>query len=259
MKINSATPTRAALLIASILAALVANPSSAQTPTKLRIRAVANDAKVIGSGVGGARITVRDARTGEVLAEGVQEGSTGNTRAIVVDPIERGSTVFDFDGTAVFETVLDLTEPTAVEVTAEGPLATPHAIQTSSKTVLMLPGEHVLGEGLILILNGFTVELQAPSSTSAENSFEVRARVTMLCGCPTEPGGLWDSNEIEVRALLVQDGHAVAEAALAFSGETSIYVGQLRAPSTGAFTLRVVAVDTGKANIGMVERALTVR
>jgi len=68
-------------LIAAISLAvpMLATPLLAQTQgkeTKIMIRAVARDAKVIGQHVGGAKITVRDLATGEILAQGMQAAGT---------------------------------------------------------------------------------------------------------------------------------------------------------------------------------------
>jgi hypothetical protein len=50
-------------------------------PTKVLVRAVSRDAKIIGDGVGGARITIRHATSGEVLAQGIQRGPSTTPRA----------------------------------------------------------------------------------------------------------------------------------------------------------------------------------
>ena len=68
--------------------------SYAQTPTRVMVRVASHDAKIIGSGVGGARVTIRDQRTGSVLAEGIQEGGTGNT-SLIMGTRERGASVYD--------------------------------------------------------------------------------------------------------------------------------------------------------------------
>lgn len=230
------------------------------TPTRLLVRAVANDAKVLGTGVGGARITVRDAATGEVLAEGVQEGGTGDTRAIMA-PRERGARVYDRDGTAGFEAVLDLSAPTRVRVEAEGPLGTPHAVQSAAATLLVLPGVDVLGEGLVLVLHGFTVKLERPRGEGpfAVEEVPVRVDVTMLCGCTIEPGGLWDADRLTVTAQLVREGRVVVEAPLGYGGEIGIFEGRIRPPGPGRYELRVTAVDAERANAGMVTREIAVR
>lgn len=256
-------PTRfhLSLTLAAVAAAgLVPSALRAQeaVPTRLLVRAVANDAKVIGSGVGGARITVLEAGTGEVLAEGVQEGSTGDTGRIMGTPA-RGDTVFDVEGTAGWETTLSLTGPTPVEIVAEGPLGTPHATQRATTTLLLLPGKDVVGEGLVLVLHGFTVEILGPDDGAELRQGQpltVRARVTMLCGCPTEPGGRWDSDRYTIRAELVRSGAPVAAETLAYAGETSTYEGTLSVPASldpGEYTLRVTAADPARANLGMAE------
>ncbi len=248
------------LVIAATMA--VPWPLAAQIPTRLLVRAVANDAKVIGSGVGGARITIRDARTGQVLAEGEQKGSTGDTNSIMVAPRKRGSKVFGTDGAAHFLATLSLDEPTLVEVVAEGPLGTEQALRRASKTVLMLPGEDFLGEGLVLNLYGFTVVIERPGDDGRPNTgspFEVRAKVTMLCGCPTEPGGMWDADQMSITARLLRGDAIVADATLRYAGERSTYVGSLTASEAGQYDLVVLAVDTGKANSGMARSRVEVR
>ncbi len=242
--------------------ALSANAARAQAlPTKLLVRVVAHDAKIIGSGVGGARVTIRDAETGAVLAEGVQQGSTGNTTAIMRTPWERGATIFDTEGAASFLATLDLTKPTRVEVSAEGPLDTPEAMQRGSKTFLMVPGVDVVGEGLLIELNGLRVSIESPADHAelTGRTVPVRATVTMLCGCPTEPGGLWNADHKTITARLVRDGTVMAEDTLHFAGRTSQYETTLSAPAPGAYTLQVIAVDPTRANTGMATRTLTVR
>ncbi|MGI9625230.1 MAG: hypothetical protein ACR2QM_00225, partial [Longimicrobiales bacterium] len=173
------------ILTSTLLSALsvlaVAPALAAQEATRVQIRVTAKDAKIIGSSVGGARITVRDAATRAVLAEGIQEGSTGNTDQIM-SSWARGAPIFAAEGAGGFLAELELSEPTRVEIHAEGPLGANHAIQSATKTLLLIPGHDVVGEGVIIELNGFTVELQAPSDTKAVDAvapFDVRARVTM--------------------------------------------------------------------------------
>jgi hypothetical protein len=230
------------------------------TPTRLLVRAVANDAKVLGTGVGGARITVRDAATGEILAEGMQQGGTGDTRAIM-GPRERGARVYDREGTAGFEAVLDLSAPTRVRVEAEGPLGTPQAVQGAAATLLLLPGVDVVGEGLVLVLHGFTVKLERPRDEGpfAVEAVPVRVDVTMLCGCTIEPGGLWDADRITVTAQLVREGRVAVEVRLPYGGEVGTFEGSLQPPGPGRYELRVTAVDAERANAGMATREIAVR
>lgn len=251
---------RGALLsVAAIVAASFSSGLEAQTavPTTVTVRVVANDAKLIGSGVGGARVTIRDDETGQILARGVHEGSTGDTEQIM-SPRERGRAVFATEGSAGFETVLRLTRPRRVEIEALGPLGTPHARQRATRTVLLVPGEDLVGDGVVLTLHGFTVELLEPGggrmAVSPGESLPIRARITMLCGCPTEPGGRWDADRISVRAQWVMNRQVVSETSLTFAGTTSEYQATLQVPDErGPFVLRILASDPGRANAGMLE------
>lgn len=235
-------------------AGIISTPAfAAGVATKVMVRAVSRDAKIIGTHVGGAKITIRDASTGAVLAEGMQMGGTGNTQKIIVEPRQRHATVYDTEGAAGYLATLDLERPTMVEITAEGPLGHPQATAKTSKTLLLFPGKDVLGEGVLLEIHGFIVEPVGISSDDAIHAGQplaVRATVVMACGCPTEPGGLWDSNHIQVVALLLKGSEPVAETELAFAGETSHYSGSLDIPSAGDYTLELRASDPSNANFG---------
>lgn len=229
--------------------------------TQVTVRAVSNDAKLIQDPVGGAHITIEDAETGEVLAEGKQTGDSGSTERIVQQPHERGASIYEAPGAAKYDTTLALTEPTRVRITAEGPLDYPQAMQSTSKTVLLMPGEDVAGDGITLTLHGFIVEVLSPTvaDVSPGEDVSVRARVQMMCGCPTEPGGLWDSDRYTIRAELLRDGTVVDEAPLSFAGTTNEYDGTLTVPEDGATEVRVTAADAERVNFGQATASLTDR
>lgn len=253
-------PSRASSFFALLAALLLVPPAIAQDaiPTRVVVRAVANDAKIIQDPVGGALITIRNEKTGEVLAEGRQTGDSGSTDQIMRQPHEREGTIYEAPGAAKFDTTLSLTEPTPVRVTARGPLDYPQSQQTTSKTVLLIPGQDVTGEGLILPLHGFIVEVLKPSATAASPSSEmtVRARVRMLCGCPTEPNGMWDSSRYTIRAQLLRRGTVVGEAPLSFTGTTNEFSGTLQMPADGATTVRVIVSDAERVNFGSATKPL---
>lgn len=166
---------------ALLLAAAFALPAAA-VPTRVMVRAVSRDAKILHDGVGGARITLRDAATGEILARGVQTGKSGSTETIMTEPRRRGEDVYDTAGAAGFLAVIDLDQPTLVEVTAEGPLDTPQSIYRASKSLLLLPGRDVLGDGVLLEIHGFRVrflEAEEKGPTMAGEPIPVRVLLTM--------------------------------------------------------------------------------
>jgi hypothetical protein len=53
--------------------------------TDIVVRVMAKDAKFIATETGGAHVTLRDADTGEVLAQGRTAGGTGNTPRIMTE------------------------------------------------------------------------------------------------------------------------------------------------------------------------------
>ncbi|MFQ5738615.1 MAG: hypothetical protein ACE5JX_06345 [Acidobacteriota bacterium] len=151
-------------------------------PTRVMVRAVSRDAKIISTAVGGARIVIRESVTGRILAQGLQQGSSGDTQRIMIEPRQRGHTVFDTPGAAGFLATVSLERPTRVEISAEGPLGFPQASQRATKTVLLLPGEDILGEGILLEIHGFIVTLIDPKPDwrpAAGQPLPVRATVRM--------------------------------------------------------------------------------
>jgi hypothetical protein len=252
------------LLAAAAFAVLVfVGPLFAQTAgteTKVMIRAVARDAKVIGTHVGGARITVKDAATGEILAQGMQQGGTGDTDLIMKKPRTRGMALYNTPDTSGYLAVLHIDKPTVVEISAEAPLGNAQATQRSSKTMLLVPGEDVMGDGVLLEIHGFIVTALAPladAKVKAGSPFELRATVTMACGCPTEPDGLWDANRIHVVARLVRDGKVQSEIPMTYAGVQNTFHVDVPVTASGPMELQVLAMDPVSANFGMMKEAIS--
>lgn len=236
------------MIVAGVIVLAVFPLEAAQT--KITVRAVSRDAKVIGDGVGGARVTVREFATGKVLATGVQTGGTGDTRRIMQTPRERHAPVYATPGAASFTATLDLTEPTRVEITAEGPLKYPQAMQRVSTTMLLVPGRHIEGEGVVLEIPGFIVDAPAAITGSTKEPLKLTAKVTLTCGCPTEPAGLWDANDIEVTARVMRKGTPTRTVPLRYSGTTSTYITELEPLAAGAYDIEILALNGKTANFG---------
>ena len=157
--------------------------SAEKITTKVTVRVVARDAQVIGSGVGGALVRIKNLETGEILAEGKQEGGAGSSDRIMVQPRQRGETIYGTIGTAFFEAKIPLERPTQVEIYAEAPLAYPQSIQKGSKTLILVPGKHILGDGVIIELNGLIINILTPSPKESLKKGEgvlVRVEIRML-------------------------------------------------------------------------------
>jgi hypothetical protein len=157
--------------------------SEEKVPTKIIVRVVAKDSKVIGSGVGGAFVRISNLETGEILAQGKQEGGTGDTERIMVRPRQRRETIYGTSGAASFQAEIPLDRPTQAEIYTEAPLAYPHAIQKGLKTVTLIPGKHILDEGVIIELDGLIVNILNPSPKEVLKKGEqltIQAEVRML-------------------------------------------------------------------------------
>ncbi|MBW7940530.1 MAG: hypothetical protein H3C63_17490, partial [Candidatus Omnitrophica bacterium] len=221
-----------------LLVWVLASPAQAEL-TKVRVRVLSQDAKLIGSGVGGARITIRDVEQDVVLGQAIQCGGTGDTTLIMKTPHERFANRFPGEDAASVEFLLPLDYPTVVDVTAEGPLAYPQALTKSSKRLLLLPGTHIGGEGIVLTLHGFIVDIMSPESIDSipeGEAFLLKASVRMLCGCPTQQGGLWDSDDFDVDAFVWVDGKIVEGKDMKYAGEVNVYETTLHAPGLNGKT-----------------------
>lgn len=242
--------------------ALLAGPAPAQAEeTRIAVRVISKGAKFVGTSMGGVLVTVEDADTGELLARGEVEGSTGDTDTIMRDAHVRPR-VLSTDGSAVFETVLDLEAPRRLRVTALGPLAQRQAANEVSATQWVVPGKHLdAGDGLLLELPGFAVDVLAPPShvRLAEEPVEIAVNVTMMCGCPITPGGLWDADQYEVEAIVSSGGEEVARVPLGYAGSASQFAATWTPPAPGVYEAVVYAYDPESGNTGLDKTTFIVR
>jgi len=241
--------------LAAALALLLLAPLAAAEPTEIEVRVLSQGAKFIGTSMGGVLVTLRDAQTQELLASGVTRGSTGDTERIMKAPLRHHDAVATPDA-AVFRATLDLAEPRLVEVAASGPLGQRQAMNRATSTMWVVPGKDVKGgDGWLLELPGFSVDVLAPPAHQGlrgiPQKVAVRANVTMMCGCPIEPGGLWDADRFEVRALVSRDGKPLRELPLGFAGETSQFAAELEIDAPGAYEVLVYAYDPANGNTGL--------
>lgn len=244
----------ALLIVCGIL--MIAAPLAAHAErTDITVRVLSRDAKFIGSSMGGARITLRDLHSGEILASGVTVGSTGNTRTIMHDNGGRRARLTS-DDAAAYTTTLDLTEPTLVEVEAYGPLSQLQSSQRVMSSQWVVPGKHLSGgDGWVIEMPGLAVDILSPPAhnrlAGARTEITLRANVIMMCGCPIEPGGLWDANKFEVRALVKRDGERLGTYDLVYAGQTSQFAVELPLTAAGLYDVTVYAYDPNNGNTGV--------
>ena len=222
------------------------------TPTDITVRAQSKDAKFIGTSMGGAFITITKVETGEMLAKGLTKGSTGDTQKLVREPQKRYESL-STSGAAKFETTLSLTEPVFVEVSAVAPYAKKQARVESSTQLWLIPGKDITGDGIILEVPGFVIDVLSPQTHQSlkGTEMEIKANVVMMCGCPTSDGGLWDSSEYEIEATIKKDGETVDSVPLNFTGQTSTFSADYSAPGSGTYEIIVHAYHDKTGNTGV--------
>lgn len=229
--------------------------------TTLIIRAKSKDAKFIGSSMGGAHIIVRDHSNGTILAEGLTAGGTGNTDIIMKQPHRRNAPLTD-DHTAFFKAVIDIDKPVFVRIEAYGPINARQATVLSTTQLWIIPGKDILGDGIILEIPGFVVDLLPPEVTASDKSqvakVSIMANVVMMCGCPITNGGLWDAEQYEVAAMISKDGNVVETVKLSVHEKASRFSGQVDLEA-GSYEITVYAYDPATGNTGLDKTNLAIR
>jgi hypothetical protein len=225
-------------------------------PTEIHVRLLSQGAKFIGTSMGGVEVIVRDVRTGEALAGGLVQGSTGDTQKIMSGQ-PRGVPL-STDDSAVWKGVIDLPVPRLIEVVARGPLAQPQAMVTVTSQKWVLPGRGVtIGDGWLLELPGLVVDAVEPAAheqlARGTTSRRIAVNVAMMCGCPITPGGMWDANGFDVRASVRAPGGEVRDVKLAYGGRTGLFAGDVPLGASGAYVVTVTAFD-GKTGATGVDR-----
>ena len=248
--------------IAAVLlgAGLAFHAGAGAVPTELTVRVIAKDGLFVGDMAGGVKITVTDVESGELLAEGVAKGSVGSIRRIMKTERGRGVQLSDEDS-ARFKTVLDLGEPRRIKVEAFGPLAYPASANTVSATQWVVPGKPVSnGDGFLLELPGFFVEIDTPlpDAKLKSGALDLTVHVTMMCGCPVMPDGLWDASEYEMAVTVKRAGTVVAEIPLEYAGKQSQFAATINLEAAGAYEAVVYAYDRANGNTGVDKVRFTV-
>ena len=220
--------------------------------TEVMVRVQSKDAKFIGSSIGGAKVLIKNAETGELMASGMTSGSTGNTDLIMQQAHSRNQRLTD-EETAGFKASLNLEAPTFVTVEAYAPYNKKQARVMSSTQLWLLPGKDITGDGLILEVPGFVVDILSPQTherINEENQIEIKANVVMMCGCPITPGGIWDADQYEINGILSRDGIQMRELDLKAGEKPSTFSAEADL-EPGLYELLVSAYDPVTGNTGV--------
>jgi len=237
---------------------LAAGPAAAEE-TPVTVRVLSEGAKFIGDTMGGVRITLHDAATGEVLATGRTRGGTGDTQRIMTSEA-RGATLSTPDA-AKFSTTLDLAAPTRVRLVAHGPLAQPQAANTVTETRIVLPGRGIEGgDGWLVDMPGLVVDVLAPPAPSdaTNGTVSLAANVAMMCGCPIAPGTPWPASDFAVAATITRDGQTMRTVPLAYAGSPSLFAANLSLEDPGTYHVAVHAADEASGNAGVDYTTVTI-
>ncbi|MBZ9730494.1 hypothetical protein LB467_12440 [Salegentibacter sp. JZCK2] len=220
--------------------------------TTIMVRALAKDAKFIGSSIGGAKIIIRNAETGEILDQGLTSGSTGDTKLILHTPQKRYDSLTD-EKTAGFEAKLDIDDPIFIDVEAHAPFNKKQAKVISSTQLWVIPGKDITGDGVVLEVPGFVVDILSPQTHERIKSSEeisLKANVVMMCGCPVTEGGTWDANQYEVRAIISSEEMESREITLSPTEKPSTFAANTNLEK-GYYTITIYAFDPLTGNTGV--------
>lgn len=222
-------------------------------PTEITVRAQARDAKFIGSSIGGAMVIIRAADTGEILAKGLTQGSTGDTGKIMKTPRERYLPIAT--EAAHFTATLDISNPVFLTIEILAPYIKKQARVVAQTQTWLVPGKPINGEGLIVEIPGMVVDLLNPQThlyTGLDQSpYEIRANVVMMCGCSITEGGLWDGSTIEVVAQVKKEGKIFATVPLKLHDTMNTFSALFSTDTPGVYEILVYAYDPKTGNTGV--------
>jgi hypothetical protein len=239
-----------------ILILLIFSFSTYGKETTVIVRVKAKDAKFIGSSLGGAYVVIRNKANNSILAEGKTSGSTGNTDLIMKFPKERNAILTD-DATAKFKATIDIDEPTFVSIEVLSPFNNKQAQTRVSSEFWMIPGKDILGDGIIMEVPGFIIDILQPRThqyiplkSINGKPLQIQANIVMMCGCVIEKGGVWDSDKIETKAIINKDGKFVREVNLTLVS-TNLFEGSFPVSRAGNYEIILYAFDPKTGNTGV--------
>jgi hypothetical protein len=239
---------------------------------RVLIRVQARGGKFLGPDIGYSLITIRDALSGELLAQDVALGSAGTLQGTPA-PGASHDVVIAPDGyiwwlvpepapAAQFDQQIDLAVGGRfLDISACGLTnGLPNGHMTSVRT-WVLPREDDRVEPIVLVMPGLMVDIISPPPTTRE--LTVQARVTMMCGCKilrqkeaSTPHWPWQPEIFDVTAGVrdLDSGELVARnLPMKFAGN-SVYTVTVPIPTGNNFFLIVKATQTRiEPNDGLAE------
>ncbi len=230
--------------------------------TNITVRVLARNAQFVGDLIDGAFVTITDAASGEMLAQGITSGDAGSPNRTMRTARQRGEPMAA-KGDAKFAATLDIDEPRYLQVTAYGPLDKRFSPNRASATQWIVPGKHLTGgDGWVLELPGLLVSPNLAASTvrlsKAASGILIEAEVMLMCGCPIKPGFYWDTKDYEVVAIVRRGDDDVGRFPLRYAGAASEFATQFTPQLPGVYDISVYAFDSASGNTGVGQVELTV-
>ena len=244
--------------------------------TRVLVRVQAKGGKFLGPDAGYSQVTLRDAASGNVLAQGIASGGSGNlsgtfhpsaTRQAIVTTQSTGAQSLlwlsamppTIPPAAGFAATLDLDAPTLVQLTADALTGGKPNGHSVTETMWLTPSADLSAEpGVVLVIPGLIVNVL--SATVAGSSLSVTAWASMMCGCKIDPTLPWLPTEFAVTTSVADaSGNPVAQATLAFQTTSTFGTAQpISLPGPGTYTLAVEAVQPAEGNVGSASTRITV-
>lgn len=198
-------PARSQAPAALLTATLSPTPASQDGLTEIQVRVISRGGKFVSNDIGGALVSIRDARTGELLASGKTRGGSGVADLMTV-PRAR-TTPLPTEDAAAFIAQLPLDEPRLVEIEAYGPLAAQGSANRVTATQWLVPQQFLGAPNVALLeLPGLNVDIVNPPThfmpSKPPLEITLRVNVTMMCGCPIGPKTVWKPENYKVQAML---------------------------------------------------------
>jgi hypothetical protein len=124
--------------------------------------------------------------------------------------------------------------------------------------VLLIPGRDVVGDGIVLDLNGFIVQVEQPppgQPLMAKQDLKLQASIRTMSGAPLRPHGDWDSRRIEIYGDVLIGDRIVEHLQLFYAGSHALFEAPFTVPpqseAPDGMTIRVVAADRTGGNFGI--------
>ena len=252
---------RAFALLTSVAVLCLSMSAMAQVETPMTVRVMAKDAKFIGTSMGGAHVVIRDKMTGDIIANGVTHGGTGDTQKIMASSRARDAVLAD-DDSAKFDVYIDLAHPMPVTISATGPMMAQGSAVTTSTDMILIPGkDYSAGNGILLELPGFAIDITAPiagqtATHDPEKIIDITANIAKLCGCAVGTDTAWDPSRYDIEMALYKESAPAGTIKMKPGKNAGEFVAKARMPEPGTYQIYVTAFDPMTKEGGMASSSI---